>query len=544
MAGQPGGVTGTSYPNGYSLYRILSRTDLPNAQAMIDAGGHVDTRTRNIWMPFEAVNGTVIDIPDDPTFNPSVQGGNYWLNPFFNMITTNEIVAARTGPNGTGSELFQVNTGRESPGLGCGQRAEPLSDGAKKVPKCWIVLVPRGDPKDENVGLGNFEDEADSFGVVSSPLSPAAWKNRIAIPIEFRPVDSPCQIAAVERRIAGSEIALPAVASWQPALCASGDLPPFSYSTIGDAAARQQLASSVTGGPGMVIVSRPLSASAESATSPTVYAPLSVSGLVIGFNIERIPRTDAPADEQRLRGLRIESMNLTPRLVAKLLTQSYASQVNVGNSSAGYAWVKNNPVALGTDPDFLQFNPEFALLQASGRLLGGLLMPSGNSDAARLIWEWILADPEATRLAEGNAPDQFGMKVNPVYSTDASVNPNGSAFGDPIPTSFPKSDPVLLPSGSARAREVDHSRHRLCGTDWVPVHAEPHRRGAERSRRQRRSEDRREPLRDRRIGRVEARRAAAARIAGDDGHHRHRRRRPFRLADRQPQPSRRQRCRS
>lgn len=467
VAGQPGGVTGTSYPNGFALYRIITKTDLPNAAALTAAGvGVVDTRTRNVWMPFRAVNGTVIDIQDDPTFNPSVQGGNYWLNTFFNIVTTNEIVAARTGPDGRGSELFQVNTGRQSPGLGCGQRVQPAADGRKTIPKCWIVVVPRGEPSAENEGMGNFETEANSFGVYSSPLAPTAWKNRIAIPIEFQPVDSPCTIADVERRIAGSEIALSAIASWQPALCADGSLPPFSFSTVGDPAARQQLASSVAGGPGMVVVSRPVASTSEDPKSPVVYAPLTVSGLVIGFNIERIPKTDAPADEQLLRGVRIRDINLTPRLVAKLLTQSYTSQVNVGNSSPGYAWATDNPVALGTDPDFLRFNEEFNFLQASGRMLGGMVMPSGGSDAAQLLWEWVLADPEASAWLRGS-PDEWGMKVNPVYATDASVNPTGIAFGDPIPNSFPKSDPYCY-QAPARGPGKSVVPTPLCGTDWMP----------------------------------------------------------------------------
>ncbi|MCB0998398.1 MAG: hypothetical protein KDB40_03805 [Acidimicrobiales bacterium] len=465
-AGQPGGVFGTTYPNGFSLYRIISKTTLPNGDELKDIGV-VDPRTSNIWMPFRAVNGQVIEVQDDPTFNPAVQGGNFWLNPYYDIVKTNEIAAARTGSDGRGSELFQVNTGRESSGLGCGQQVQPVGDGTKKVPKCWLVIVPRGEPEDENEGMGNFEDEADSFGVYSSPLTPAAWKNRIAIPLEFLPVDSPCEIGAEERRIVGSEVAISAIASWQPALCSQGDLPPYSFATIADATARQQISSSVAGGPGMAIVSRPLNAASSSAQSPAVYSPVSLSGITIGFNIERIPKTNAPPEAQALRGVRVGAINLTPRIVAKLLTQSYRSQITVGNQQPpGYEWAAENPVALGGDPDFLRFNPEFELLQASGRLLGGLLLPPGTSDAAQLVWEWIFSDPEAARWLAGE-PDEYGMRVNPAYSTDASTNTNGVAFGSPIPNSFPKADPYCYqapnmgPGGSVTPTP-------LCGTDWMP----------------------------------------------------------------------------
>ncbi len=83
---------------------------------------------------------------------------------------------------------------------------------------------------------------------------------------------------------------------------------------------------------------------------------------------------------------------------------------------------------------------------------------------ARDVWEWVLADPEARAWLDGQ-PDEFGMKVNPIYSTNPERNANGTAFGDPIPESFPKADPYCfqapkLPSGITPSA--------LCGTDWLP----------------------------------------------------------------------------
>ncbi|MEQ1701883.1 MAG: hypothetical protein ABMA25_17380, partial [Ilumatobacteraceae bacterium] len=213
VAGTYGGLPGGLYPSGFSLSRIISRSDWANYEPDV---GHLDTRTTNVWMPFRSVNGTVVDIQIDPTFNPSVVGGNFWLNPYFGLTTTNEIAGAITGPDGKGAELMQVLTGVQSSGLGCGQTVQPIPDStAKKIPQCWIVVVPRGTPTAENVGTP-FAETANQFGVATSPLSPTAWQHRIAIPIEFNPVDSPCSLADDERRIAGNEMALPAVASWQP----------------------------------------------------------------------------------------------------------------------------------------------------------------------------------------------------------------------------------------------------------------------------------------------------------------------------------------
>jgi hypothetical protein len=462
VAGTYGGLPGGLYPSGFSLTRVISRSGWANFDPSV---GVLEPSTTNVWMPFRAVGGTTIDIPTDPSFNPAVVGGNFWLNPYYNLITTNEIAGAVTGPDGKGADLFQVVTGVQSSGLGCGQSVQPVLGAGNKIPKCWLVVVPRGTPADENVGTP-FEATADQFGVATSPLSPTAWKNRIAIPLEFNPVDSPCSLANDERRIAGSELVLPAVASWQPLLCAGAQLPPYSYAPVSDASARQQLVSTSPGGPGMVVVSRPLSPGTADPKKPVVYAPLSVSGLVVGFNIERNPRTDAPAEEQAIAGVRVADLNLTPRLVAKLLTQSYRQAVSIQQPPA-YAWMATNPAHLGLDPDFLQFNPEFNLLQiADSRTFSGLQLPAGNSDAAQQLWEWVLADPEAKAWLDG-APDEFGMKVNPVYSTNAAENPNGIAFGDPIPNSFPKADPYCY-QAPARGNGGAIVPPVLCGTDWMP----------------------------------------------------------------------------
>ena len=457
-----GGFSGSSLPGGFTTSRIVSRSTWPGFDASV---GFLETSTTNVWLPFRSVNGTEVAAHTDPAFNPSLVGGNYWLNPFFNIVTTNEIPAAVTGLDGKGAELFELHTGVQSSGLGCGQTVQPVAAGGSKVPKCWLVLVPRGSAAEENVGTP-FEERADQFGVFSSPLASTAWKNRIAIPLEFNPVDSPCSLGDEERRLAGSELALGAVASWQPMLCASGDLPPYSFAPISDASARQQLAAGTKGSPGLVVVSRPLSGTSLDPAKPTVYAPLSVSGLTIGFNIERNPKPDAGAEALQLAGVRVAELNLTPRLVAKLLTQSYQQQVTI-LQAPDYPWMADNPAHLGFDPDFLQFNPEFELFDiADGRTFSGLQLPAGGSDAAQQIWEWVFADPEARAWLNGE-PDEWGMRVNPVYGATAASNSAGQPFGDPLPNAFPKGDPYCY-QAAPRGPGGSVIPPVLCGTDWMP----------------------------------------------------------------------------
>ena len=443
--------------------RIISRvgwpTDDPNI-GVLDAAGF------QRWMPFRSVDGTEVGEAIDPNYNPFI-GSNYWTNPYFNSITTNEIPGAVTNQDGTGAELMQVLTGDEASGLGCGKKSYSVG-GKLTVPKCWLVIVPRGDQALENANTP-FDSYGNSIGVSTSPLAPNAWKNRVAIPLEFNPVDSPCTFADVERRIAGNEMASSAALNWSPTLCESGSLPPFSYAPVADGTARSLVASGAEGGAGMAVVGKPLDASTLGPDNPAVYAPLTLSGVVIGFNIERRPDASAPPEMEALSGVRVARLNLTPRLIAKLLTQSYGSQVTIYQkpADAAHAFVGKNPDNMALDPDFRQFNPEFTLMFiGQSRTIGGLQLPAGNSDAAEQLWRWVLADPEAKAWLEGK-PDEFGMTVNPYYNSKATINPSKGEFYSPVPNSFPKADPFCYqaPSQGAGGSVIPPL---LCGTDWMP----------------------------------------------------------------------------
>ena len=360
-----------------------------------------------------------------------------------------------------------MQTGLEAPGLGCGQKLQPIAGGTKR-PQCWLVVVPRGTPTDENpAGLTGVSS------VVTSPLTPSAWANRISIPLSFKPVDSTCPIADNERRIVGSELAVAAITSWQPTLCAKPGSPPYSYSYLSDDRARQNLTEGGFGGAGMSVFTDPPDAANVDPKTPITYSPLTLSGEVIGFNIERIPRLQPDGtlqpDEQPLAGIRVAQLNLTPRLVAKLLTQSYQAQLVdvLASKPAAYDWVLNNPTSLVDDPDFIQYNPEFALLSTQQAVdASGLVVEEPSSDAATALWKWVLADPEARKWLDGT-PDQWGMKVNPIYSTVAANNSTGAAFGSPAPNLFPKSDPYCYDAGVTVGNPPQPARP-ICLLDWSP----------------------------------------------------------------------------
>lgn len=448
-----------TWPERDSPTRMIGHQDdaTPPAIGVLDEFG-------NVWRTFVAVDGGEVGGEVDDNCNPVVAACDWWRNPYFNIYKTNEIRGARTSANGTGAEIFEVQTGMEADWLGCGQQVQPLADGGTKVPRCWLVVVPRGTAMDENVGTP-WEGQT-TAPVSTSPLSPAAWKHRIAIELTFVPVDSPCPFGAKERRITGSQLSIPAMSSWMPALCAKEGGATYSFARTSETQARQQIVKPSSSSAGMAIVSRPADPAGEQPDDPVLYSPLNVTGAVIAFNLERSVISD-DAELLQLAGVGVSTLNLTPRLVAKLLTQSYTSQLPFGWRPPNATWLAQNKRDLGRDPDFLRFNPEFELLSNVGRNFGGLVTVTGSSDLGGVVWAWILADPEAREWLAGT-PDEWGMRVNPAFSTDAATNSNGVAFGDPVPESFPRNDNTCYQPEAITIGTQLVDPPQLCPGDWMP----------------------------------------------------------------------------
>ena len=317
---------------------------------------------------------------------------------FFDSQVTNEIPLARTHADGAGQELVEVETVRQAAGLGCG---DPVTSGEVTAGRsCWLVIVARGN---HEVDGSTRTAQSTSDYLASSPLSQSNWDNRIVVPLEFQPVGQACPIGAPERQVIGHELAVDAVGSWQPALCAGGGAL-YSYTQLSDDVTRSQ----VLGGssPGLALVTNPIPPDQVPTDHPLVYAPVGLSGLTIAFNIEHQPPPTAPNGDLQLNGVRFTSMKLTPRLVAKLLTQSYQGAV-VGPPD----YLKNNPSGLTVDPEFLDLNPEYKGF-ASSTTPPDALVQLGSSDLTSLLWSWVQADPDARAFLAGS-PDPVGMVVNP-----------------------------------------------------------------------------------------------------------------------------------
>jgi hypothetical protein len=185
--------------------------------------------------------------------------------------------------------------------------------------------------------------------------------------------------------------------------------------------------------PGLVYVSKPLEPGSVPSTTPAVYAPVGVSGLTIAFNVDSQSPFRAPPEIKQGDGQRITTLKLTPRLVAKLLTQSYRRAVDVEAPS-----VTSNPLDMTKDADFKQLNPQFDGLSIS---LSDLLLPAGRSDAVSTVWKWLESDPEAAAFIKGT-PDPWGMKVNPNYKA-LRLDRDDYPKADPFCRSFADGRPKL-----------------------------------------------------------------------------------------------------
>src|SRR3954452_6593090 len=294
--------------------------------------------------------------------------------PFTYAGQTNAFDATPDGPanwqdnvtraDGTGQVTIQVFTQRESAALGCDNGSA-----------CSIVVVPNyGRPQ------GDTEDLMDA---------PWAWARRTVVPLSFLPVDDACPLSGTSLRVEGSPIAADLLATWRGATCTlAKDAVTLDYTAIGEPQTRGDVASGTTD-TGLVIDPLPVD---DAKSAAVVYAPGSVTGLVVAFQID-----DA-------HGRPVTSLRLNARLVAKLITASYRS--------GGDPAVLNNPSNIFRDPEFLALNPG---VDWPGGAPGNHPLLLGDlSDTTTALTRWIWHDGQARAFITGT-PDPFGMTVNRNY---------------------------------------------------------------------------------------------------------------------------------
>ncbi|MFI7291556.1 hypothetical protein ACIBRY_33665 [Streptomyces anulatus] len=373
------------------------------------------------FVPFRPVEGEPTDSAHDTTY--------------FGPNDSNAEPMRKTQSDGTGEAIFEVQTALQAPHLGCGA----ASATARSPRPCWLVVVPRGEHEIEPFPDG---------GLDTSALSQTNWNQRIVFPMTFDPVGDTCAPDKAERRVIGSELLTDAMSSWQTVLCDDADAR-FTFTQAGEDRARSAIAQPTPSSPGLAVTVDPVE-SADGAPG-VVHAPLAVSGLAVGFLWE-----DTGTTVEWVRDLR-----LNPRLLAKMLTQSYTAGVRLWSVNIPEpAHVAGNPQALVSDPEFLELNPHMKGSRAARSGPLGIVVPGENSDTSRLFWRYLQSDRDAREFLAGK-PDPWGMKRNPFY---AELELEKNALDH-----FPKADPT-----ETSLTTTDGKAALYTGAEIVPYSAHLH----------------------------------------------------------------------
>lgn len=378
--------------------------------------------------PFVTVSGQTVSgkaklTKEGTTFSP--------LLSYFGPSTTNEVPVARIGANGSGYFDFETQSSSQSPQLGCGTAGHL---------RCWLVIVPRGTKFGGNGAecsdLVSRNGDYYSYGQTTtiqggSPVNPKCdyFDNRIVVPLDFTPTASACPPGSKEFKISGSQFMIAAMSSWQPSLCQKVSST-FSFATNPDSVARAQLLDTRLGTPelvysGYAVSSGELQTEDERtllAQTQLQYVPVATSSVVVAYNAE-------------FTNGRPASLNLTPRLVAKLLTQSYgftvpSSTAIPGQSLAHLSAKGRSYTSFNLDPDFQRANPT-NWRDYDGQYPSVVLPGPSGADGIKQVWRWLLADKDAVDFLNGKA-DPDGMTVNPYYLPKTEANKIPWYFDDTL----------------------------------------------------------------------------------------------------------------
>ena len=335
-----------------------------------------------------------------------------------------------TARNGTGEAFIQLLTAEEAPQLGCNLGHE-----------CSLVIEPA---EGGNIFTGNCNDHSQDLGqtaigqfAFTGSYGKCSWRDRIIVPLRFERTPSDCPVHNPDFSVIGSPMLARAMLSWQTALCSAASPEFIQY----DSAQNEPLAREdfVAGTDTVALTTLPLTGA--KGPRPFTYAPVAISAESIAFWIDN-PRTGKP----------LTHLKLDPRLVLKLLTQSYDFE----NEGCGHGPVEakglgcdnavdNDPESLFVDPEFERLNPHVA------NVGDGFQIPTVLSGESDMTWEltsWIAANKAAKEFADGSY-DPWGAHVNTDY-LDMTLPTNTLNPMDEFPPVAHRYDPYFPLSAVAQ----------------------------------------------------------------------------------------------
>jgi hypothetical protein len=363
------------------------------------------------WVPFVTSTGHVY---------PGGSGGCAGMAPEAasaegSSLPSNETFGV-TGRDGKGSAKFDVWTSAENASLGCSTSVA-----------CSLVAVPiegiscdpaaRSLPAKDRPKAGELS--ADTAGceakgafapgqtvtpqggddmAVSGSLwwSASNWRNRITVPLSFATPADACDVvnSGSSVNVYGSELVSQATAQWLPHFCLNSQLFKIQHVQIGEPEARSLLAT------GAATAAFTSTAPAGGYGKPVVQAPTALTGFAITYDIDNS------------HGQPYSRLRLTPRLLAKLLTESYPAILPLKNLDPA---LSGNPLDITDDPEFTALNPGVTHGVTATEAASELVSLSSDSDVIRALTTYINDDPTARAWLNGT-PDPWGMKVNPKYA--------------------------------------------------------------------------------------------------------------------------------
>ncbi len=373
-------------------------------------------------------DNTSYNIPFVPVTDPTTPDYGFGDTTYYSEFNTDEVQQTITGADGTGQQQFETLTGVQAPALGCGEQDTSNSNQPRG---CWLIIVPRGQYDPNGI---KYSTVGPSPYLHSSPLSASNWAQRIQIHLDFAPVVPFCPPGTLERQTVGTQLVARAMQSWQLQLNNAANCSKiYGYSAVPESTSTQQLLSASSGGAaGLAFTTIPIGSEATRGGGtppanlpPILYAPVAVSALGFGFNINR-----------GSAGAYTAAVKLTPALMVKALTQSYTLDLpeyypndadRTNPAVKPPAWAAANPLDISEDPAFTAqaLNPA---IQPDPQGPINPLLTEEHSALTQQVWNWIQADSTASAWL-GGTPDPNGMVVNPAYkSLDLATDSNLDSY--------------------------------------------------------------------------------------------------------------------
>lgn len=327
-ASGPGGRSATVSPG----------VDLTNEVVNLSWSGFRPTTQANVY--------TVIIL--QCRANPTSLDDCYSAQPFPDLANGNRLLDS-TASDGTGSAQFEVRPASNLPQLAC-SASSPCS-----------ILV--------------YENDAQP---IQPGTLPAA---HVVIPITFAPSQADCpNIVDFDVRVDGSATSAGLFYSWAARICQGSDAVVLDYTETSSTTGRENFLAGLVD---MGVTAAPASEE-ELSHHPDhrefSYAPVASSAVVVAYNL-----TDP------FTGQRIENLVLSPRLVARLVTNTSIE-----------TFVR--------DRELLNLNPTVRF-PTNG--INPILVRAERNAATSILTSWMSADAEAQKFLANN--DTWRVNLNAPY---------------------------------------------------------------------------------------------------------------------------------